>query len=524
MCRATHVPLCPAINLIWIGIETMHLRISDISIKWGLAIAILLLSGVAWAFQTHWLPAVRSWVDAQIVSGRARSVENDHESGHAADGSDEHGHDHPGHVESEALHLSEQARRNIGLTDENLQAVTLQSFTKTLNIPARVVERPGRTRIQVAAPMTGVVTAVHAVQGEAVLPGDLLFEVRLTHEDLVQAQTAFLQTLGELDVEEREVARLEKLDERGVIAGKTLLERQYSKQKLEATLSAHREALLLHGLSSEQIDSIVETRRLVRELEVLAPRLGPLDAVGHRRTNHIKPVSTSETGTSEAVAEDPLMVQQVNAQTGTMVRAGDALCVLVDLDDLYIEGRAFEQDADQITRAAQMQAAGEPGWGVTAVREDGGRGTDTVDHLTIVYVDNEVESESRALRFFVDLPNRIVHETIGEHGHRFLTWRFKPGQRMQLRVPIERWQKQLVLPVDAVAQQGPEHYVFRQNGDHFDRVPVHVEYQDQFSAVIANDGALFPGDVVALTGAHQMQMALKNKAGGGIDPHAGHSH
>jgi len=42
--------------------------------------------------------------------------------------------------------------------------------------------------------------------------------------------------------------------------------------------------------------------------------------------------------------------------------------------------------------------------------------------------------------------------------------------------------------------------------------------------VIANDGSLFSGDAIALSGAHQMQVALKNKAGGGVDPHAGHNH
>ena len=34
----------------------------------------------------------------------------------------------------------------------------------------------------------------------------------------------------------------------------------------------------------------------------------------------------------------------------------------------------------------------------------------------------------------------------------------------------------------------------------------------------------FPGDVVAARGAYQMHLALKNQAGGGVDPHAGHSH
>jgi hypothetical protein len=42
--------------------------------------------------------------------------------------------------------------------------------------------------------------------------------------------------------------------------------------------------------------------------------------------------------------------------------------------------------------------------------------------------------------------------------------------------------------------------------------------------VIESDGTLFPGDVVAVSGAYQMQLALKNKAGGGVDPHAGHNH
>ena len=66
--------------------------------------------------------------------------------------------------------------------------------------------------------------------------------------------------------------------------------------------------------------------------------------------------------------------------------------------------------------------------------------------------------------------------------------------------------------------------MFQQNGSRFDRVSVHVIHRDQTHVVIANDGTLFPGDVVALRSAHQMQMAIRNKSGAGADPHAGHSH
>ena len=78
--------------------------------------------------------------------------------------------------------------------------------------------------------------------------------------------------------------------------------------------------------------------------------------------------------------------------------------------------------------------------------------------------------------------------------------------------------------VDAVAQDGVETYVFLPNGDRFDRRPVHVEYRDRLSVVVANDGSIFPGDAVVVVGAQQMQLALKNKSGGAIDPHAGHNH
>ena len=146
---------------------------------------------------------------------------------------------HAGHDDATSLELSKQAIRNIGLSDETIRPIKLETFRRSITVPAVVVERPGRSRVQVATPMTGVVTHVHAVQGEAVEPGSLLFQIRLTHEDLVSAQTDFVRTLGELDVEKREIARLQQVTSSGAIAGKVLLERQYSRDKLNANLECH---------------------------------------------------------------------------------------------------------------------------------------------------------------------------------------------------------------------------------------------------------------------------------------------
>jgi hypothetical protein len=59
--------------------------------------------------------------------------------------------------------------------------------------------------------------------------------------------------------------------------------------------------------------------------------------------------------------------------------------------------------------------------------------------------------------------------------------------------PVEEWTEQIVLPVEAIAREGAESFVFQQNGKHFDRVPVHVRYRDSSHAVIASDGSLVSG-------------------------------
>jgi hypothetical protein len=123
----------------------------------------------------------------------------------------------------------------------------------------------------------------------------------------------------------------------------------------------------------------------------------------------------------------------------------------------------------------------------------------------------------------MELPNKIIRDQQRDK-HRFIGWKYKPGQRFEVQLPLEQSSDQLVLPVDAVVQEGAERFVFRQNGDQFDRVEVHVKNRDRQRVVIANDGSLYPGDIVAAKGAYQMYLAMKNKAGGPIDPHAGHSH
>lgn len=487
-------------------------------------------------------------VTAMLMIDRTRSmlqtlVSPDQPPAFAAARDDSHtDHDHedvPG-ADPDQLDLSAAAMKNLGLTEEMLTPVTLTTWMQTIEVPGVVVSHCGRTQLQVSAPLTGVITRVHAVEGEAVVAGAPLFEMRLTHEDLVDSQTEFLQALGELDLEHREIERLESATESGAVAGRMLLERRYQAEKLQAMLVSLREALELHGLSTEQIDEIASRRRLIKSLQIVAPDVDQhrhaaiehdADRVSSTKRAESAPAPRgsehgqtggighpiSEDGHAATGTQPPLVIEHLNVVKGQAVLAGEALCSLMELSRLSIEGQAFDQDAHAIQRVLEHS------WSVTAAFPVDGRDERVAD-LPVLFIGNTIDADSQTLPFYVDLPNTLVRDETTPDGQRFVTWKHRPGQRVQLRVPVRVVENQIVLPIDAVVRDGAEWVVFRRTATGFRRVCVHVRHRDQLEAVLANDGAINPGNIVALTGAHQMLLALKNKSGSGVDPHAGHSH
>lgn len=467
-------------------------------------VVVLVLGITAAATYRLWLPRTQKLIHAKKEptaghsshnhGSEAQHHEHTEHDYHDVDGQHNHSaHNHSAHNEADTLELSEVARKNIGL---KTGVVELQSYVKAVSVPAVVVERPGRSQVQITAPLTGIATRVHPIEGEAIQPGQPLFDLRLTHEDLVTAQRNFLQSAEELDVVSQEIARLDSVGE-GVIAGRRLLEKQYEQKKIEAALHAHRQGLLLHGLSKQQIDEILESRQLLPMLTVVAP---PFDKdTDHHDVEHL------------------YHVQQILVKRGQAVSAGEALAVLADHCLLYVEGQTFEDDFQRLIQAARE------GWSVDVSAVANGRTGGETIQLSVFYVADHVDRDSRALRFYLSLPNELIRDEKNS-GHRFVAWHFRPGQRMEVKIPLgEPWSDQIVLPPEAVVDEGTDAFVFEQNGNRFERVAVHIVYRDTDAVVIENDGRLI-GSTLAMSGAYQMHLAIKNEMGRGVDPHAGHSH
>jgi len=446
-------------------------------VKPALVVALALgLGAAAYVTRSRWLPR-----DAA-----------DHP---AAEGHEHHHHDHES---AERVKLSPQAQASLGLVVEPLVP---EAYSRTVLIPGMVVDRPGLSDRGVTAQVAGVVTDVKVQPGDTVRPGEPLFAVRIVSELLQNAQADLFKAAKDLQIA-TEGLKLLRSAPAETIAGTRLIEAENQERRARTTVDALRQQLLAHGLRSEQADAAAEGK-FVTELTVAAP---PLPGPGGQ-------LVTTDPKASPATAP-AFEVKELKAQLGEQVAAGQVLCILANHRLLYVEGRAFKSEATLLENTAQN------GWPVRAEFAEEAGGWPPFDaELTIRHLANSVDPVSRTFAFFLPLENQA--RTFTRDGQTLMVWRFRPGQRVRLKVPVEQLEDVFVLPAGAVVREGPEAYVFRQNGDLFERKPVQVLYEDRAEVVLANDGSVGPGQFVVRNHGAALNRALKASAGG--DEH-GHDH
>ena len=468
-------------------------------------ILLILLAVTAYGTRTFWSGPFNHAV-AYLKNESTNDSAMDHADSHSAADHDESAADHVAHDSpaadetADSIKLTQDAWTNIGLITGVIET---SDFTRSIKVPAMVVERRGRSLIQIPAPVTGVVTKVFAVEQDSVSPGDPLFELRLTHEDVVTAQSSFLEHLHHRERAKKELDRLQNIGPK-IIAGKRIIEQEYEYDEETEKVSGLKQSLMMHGLSASQVAEIETTGKLLRTITVVAPPF------------------------SENTESNGLFyhLQRMEVSRGQIVQAGHSLAILADHSLLFVEGQAFEDDAKQLFETAANGETIEVTPSTTATPKNQSL------QLKIHSVSDRVDADSRALKFYLLLPNEELsggeelsgEENSGQKNSEFLGWKYRPGQRMEAHLAAgETFKNQFVLPAEAVVIDGPNAFVFEQNGNYFDRVDVSVLYRDSDKVVVKKNNRLI-GSVIAMTAAFDMHLALKNAAGGPVDPHAGHTH
>jgi hypothetical protein len=422
-----------------------------------------------------------------------------------SDGKDS-GETHPAHGPNERIKLSKQARENLRLV---VKPIEPQTFRRAIQLPGVVVERRGKGDQSIVAPVAGVVKMVHALPGDVIHLGEALMTLRINSEPLQMSQTELFKTAQEIKITGAQKSRLETVAKTGDVAQVRLLELQYQLDRLGAARKAYRADLALKGLLPNAIDQ-VENGNFIKEIVVRVPAVA----------EEIK--SKSVNPSMKATSAEPLMeVEELKVFLGEQVQAGQLLGYLSNHQNLYIEGRGFREDTPLLEKTAAK------GWPLqtTIQEEKAGSWPPLEKPLTILYLANNIDPMSQTFPFYVPLPNQ--YREYNHDGKKYRIWRFRPGQRVQLGVPIQDFDNVFVFPVAAIVREGAEAYVFRQNGDMFERKPVHIVFEDSANVLVANDGSILPGNYIAQNAAEALGRALKaesEKGGGGGHDHHGHSH
>ena len=468
----------------------------------------------------------------------AEADDHDHTDSHAPDadhaGEDEHD-DHE--EEEEHVALTEQAFKNLGL---RLGRVSTGDYWKTLLVPGKVVEIAGQSNLSISAPVTGVVEQVNLLPGQSIEANTPLFTMRITDESLIDTQAKILALVAQQEVAQQEIARLGPLISSGAVSGTKTRELQYEMKQLKGQQSALEQELRSRGMSAPAIKQLLESKQLETVAEVFAPKYMNADS------------NLNVEGRSKKAEEQVYgySVELMEIHPGQSVERGDSLCTVAYHPRLYLEGAAFQDDLPVLERIA------EEGWKITVETDDPSHQYGSEMRLDLLRLDNHVDEESQTVKFYLELPNQVAHTRV-DAGRTFEQWRFRPGQRLHLRLPVERWTNQVTLPSEAVVVDGPNVLVFAEHHheehlvsmalqpavdeeDHADEehdqeehdhdvfmelepVPVQMLYRDDKTVVIANDG-LLDGEEIALNNAYKLYLAMKMQAGGGGGHHHHHDH
>lgn len=434
-----------------------------------------------------------------------------------------------GHSETNSFEVSLAALDTYGVDFSRVEDVPTQ-YTQYFSVPAFVRERPTTSNLKASSRMNGVVRRIFVQVGQSVREGDPLVELELTGDELASAQSLLLDSVQRLKIIDDEINRLKPASADGGIARKNLIEKQYEQRRTKSLIEAKRQELLIRGLAKEDVDGIIREQTLVRKIIIrvphdIRPETPPKVAVLQKPDRSAIRLTSAD---DSSVGPWVYSVESMRVSPGSVLNAGEAVSDLAYHETLLIEGQAYERDLLTMTKIINDQRP-------VSVEVGDDASPVVIEDLRVLYMDNHVDNEAQTYRFYIEVPNDVLAENINEANRRFRTWRFKPGQRGHVRIPLKHYSDLLVLPAGAVAEEGVDHVLFRRVAvhDHFHGdVPPHselkklvvsVKFSSQRTVVVDHRGQLSPKQTIALNQADMLLRASSDDGGGHGHDH-GHEH
>jgi multidrug efflux pump subunit AcrA (membrane-fusion protein) len=201
-------------------------------------------------------------------------------------------------------------------------------------------------------------------------------------------------------------------------------------------------------------------------------------------------------------------VQDVLVRPGQRVAAGEILARLHDARTLWLRLEPIGNEVGFVVRALRAGTALE----ARPLLPDSGP---VLEGLRLARMATFSDAHERGGRAYAEVQNTHLCPGGTDSG---CSWSLRIGLRYVVRVPVEELEGRFVFPVGAVTSRGPDRVVYVQDGETFRAQPVRIDFEDDEVTVIADDGGIFEGDPVAMSGAFALGLAMQS------DPKAANSH
>lgn len=197
-----------------------------------------------------------------------------------------------------------------------------------------------------------------------------------------------------------------------------------------------------------------------------------------------------------AVAPITGTIVERTASLGASVDPSEHLFKIIDLSTVIVEGEVFEDYVSSLKMGQPTRIH------LNAYPKDTFTGR-------IVFISSTLDRHKRSAHIWIEIDNR--------------SGKLKPEMFGDLAIVVAANPEAIAVPVEAVIEQGPDKFVFVENGNFYQKVDVVTGLSDDVNVEIL-DG-LFPGDVVVIQGNHQLlAVATRPQAGGVIDESQPHTH
>lgn len=360
----------------------------------------------------------------------------------------EEGEGKEGHAEVEEVMLSQQQFEALDMAIDTLRQRNMAGFVEANG----QLEVPPQNEASVTTVIGANVAEIMVIEGDQVKKGQIL--AYITHPDIIEVQTNLLNASNQLNFQEKEFERQQKLYEAGVGSGEVFQRAEAEVQNARGQVQGLRSQLELLNMNPDNILNGTITQRI--------PVASPIDGA----------------------------IEEVNVKIGQFVQSQTPMFEIVNTEHVHADLMVFEQDVSKVKVGQEVNFTIEslPG---TQLRAN------------IISISQTFEQDPKAVH---------VHAEIEDKPENLI-----PGLYVRGRINVENTQT-TALPEIAIAKDGETSYVFtaEREGEAWSFKPVEVITGASTEEWVAVNflSEVEPGNMFAYNNAYYLMAEFQKGEGG----------